>query len=245
MPDNLTPRQANTHRQQLSRAKCRYRALLDQHGGIWQQEVATLISQTWNQLTALDDDLLLHINNHRAAWQNLTKPDILPNMQEPTANPSNPQSVNGNCHELTDLSTPDLSHYNPLYSGVICDSDKPHQLTTAPGMVMCPITGVTIEQPQSGQRFVSAAMLRNNDDLLMTLDRQHRQYAKGSKEDLPTRTAHNIRNAYHNPRNNLRRRLKQMEKYPTLFGVSQTVRLTPEQRAALDYCRAVVKPDKT
>jgi hypothetical protein len=50
-------------------------------------------------------------------------------------------------------------------------------------------------------------MLRNDDDLLMMLESQHRQYAKGSKEDPYTRAAHNARNRQSNPRNNLRRQL--------------------------------------
>ncbi len=255
MPDNLTFRQANTHRQKLSRAKWRYRALLDQNGGNWQQEVAALISHTWNQLTALDNDLLSNIFSHRAVWQNMTKPDFLPNLPELIVNPANTQQVNENCHELTESmflaeetaigatcheltvpSTP-LSHNNPLYSGVICDSDKPHQPTTAPGEAVCPVTGVPIHHitGRGVRRFVSAAMLRNNDDLLMRLNSQFRQYAKGSKEDEYSRAAHKARNAHSNPRNNLRRRINRINQHPTLFDLSTMVRLTADQRAALDH----------
>ena len=82
-------------------------------------------------------------------------------------------------------------------------------------------------------------MLRNNDDLLMTLDSQHRQYAKGSKEDPYTQAAHNARNRESNPRNNLRRQLiryqqksaHQLPLFPELAGPT----LTDEQRALLDY----------
>ncbi|GAB3894761.1 hypothetical protein GCM10028825_37660 [Spirosoma agri] len=82
-------------------------------------------------------------------------------------------------------------------------------------------------------------MLRTNDDLLLTLERQHRQYAKGSKEDLYSRAAHNVRNKESNERNNLRRRIErfnqtkggQLPLFPE-FGIFQ---LTDAQRAALDY----------
>ncbi|GAB2567700.1 hypothetical protein [Spirosoma areae] len=69
----------------------------------------------------------------------------------------------------------------------------------------------------------------------MTLDRQHRQYAKGSKEDEFSRAAHNARNADSNRRNYLRKRIDRANQQPTLFDVSKTLRLTADQRALLDY----------
>ncbi|MBO0951296.1 hypothetical protein [Fibrella forsythiae] len=78
-------------------------------------------------------------------------------------------------------------------------------------------------------------MLRNNDDLLLTLTSQHREYVKGSKEDEYSRTAHNVRNKDSNQRNNLRRNINKINRNPTLFDVADTLRLTTNQRAALDY----------
>ena len=112
----------------------------------------------------------------------------------------------GNCHELTNIETPDLSRINPLYSGLQPDTkNTPADRQSNP--VICPVTGVLIEKPRPGQRFVSATMLRNDDDLMLMLDSQHRQYAKGSKEDPYSQAAHNVRNQITNPRNNLRRRV--------------------------------------
>ena len=142
------------------------------------------------------------------------------------------------CHELTNAVPPDLSRINPLYSGL-----QPDRVNTPtnhqPQPVICPVTGVLIEQPQPGQRYVSPVVLRNNDDLLLTLERQHQQYAKGSKEDPYSRAAHNVRNQASNPRNNLRRQLiryqeKTARQLP-LFPEQARLTLTDEQRALLDY----------
>lgn len=107
---------------------------------------------------------------------------------------------------------------------------------------MCPVTGVTIDQPRPQQRFVSAAMLRTDDDLLLTLDSQHRNYTKGSKEDLYNRAAHNVRNKDSNPRNNLRRRINRIVYGPggrqiPLFALADTVRLSNADRAVLSHWR--------
>jgi len=98
----------------------------------------------------------------------------------------------------------------------------------------------TTESRQTGRgvrRFVSATMLRNDDDLLLQPNARFGQYAKGSKEDEYSRQAHNVRNAHSNPRNNLRKDIEKIYRQPTLFDVSKTVRLTPNQRAVLDYWR--------
>jgi hypothetical protein len=82
-------------------------------------------------------------------------------------------------------------------------------------------------------------MLRNNDDLLMMLESQHRQYAKGSKEDPYTQAAHNARNRESNPRNNLRRQLIRHQQKTahqlSLFQEQARFKLTDEQRALLDH----------
>ena len=80
-------------------------------------------------------------------------------------------------------------------------------------------------------------MLRHDDDLLMRLNSMFGQYAKGSKEDEYTRAAHNARNAFHNEPNILRRRINRINRQPTLFDVTDTLRLTADQRAALDHWR--------
>jgi hypothetical protein len=256
-PGTLTSQQATAHRQQLSRDKKRYRALLNQYGDNWQQEVTALIGQTWNQLTAVDDRLLTKINQYRAVWKEPAFTRI--RSVTPGADchkltgydsPVNADTSAVNCHKLTDLSTPDLSQINPLYSGVDCDIIKPGRSTPEPDPkpqtpgavsrdpVVCPVTGVAIERPRPGQRFVSATILRTNDDLLLTLDTQHRQYAKGSKEDDYSRAAHNVRNKDSNPRNNLRRLVNQCleEREHSLFP-DHPIPLTNAQRALLDHWR--------
>jgi hypothetical protein len=129
---------------------------------------------------------------------------------------------------------------------VLCDEGKPDVATATPGestlgrgAVVCPVTGAVIDQPRPGQRFVSAAMLRTDDDLMIHLSRQHRQYAKGSKEDVYTQAAHNARNKESNERNNLRRRIERFNQTTSgqlfLFPELKVFQLTDAQRAALDY----------
>ncbi|MCX6213251.1 hypothetical protein [Spirosoma sp.] len=232
-PNDLTPKQAATHHQRLSRNKDRFRVLLNQYGNNWQEDVSTLIEQKWTQLTAVDDNLLTRFNDRKKVWQNLSKPDILDGVTETKNSDKTVITPGATSHKLTDFQNAGMSRINPLYSEVHCDKGKLG--TSTAGGVICPVTGVTIDQPQPQQRFVSAAMLRNNDDLLLTLERQHRQYTKGSKEDQYSRAAHNVRNRESNQRNNLRRDVNRIYNTPTLFDVTDTLRLTPEQRAALDY----------
>lgn len=232
-PNNLTPKQAATHRQRLSRNKERFRVLLNQYGNGWQEDVSTLIEQTWTQLTAVDDNLLTRFNDHRRVWQNLSKHNILDGVTETENSDKTVINPEGTCHKLTDFPNGDMSQINPLYSELHCDKGKPSE--SMAGGVVCPVTGVTIDRPRPQQRFVSASMLRTQDDLLQTLERQHRQYAKGSKEDSYGRAAHNVRNKESNQRNNLRRDIDRIYNTPTLFDVTDTLRLTPEQRALLDY----------
>lgn len=237
-PNNLIPKQAATHRQRLSRHKDRFRVLLNQYGNGWQEDVSTLIEQTWTQLTAVDDNLLTRFNDRKQVWQNSSKPDILDEVTETENSDKTVINQGETCHKLTDLPNANMSRINPLYSEVLCDEGKPGESTlgeSTAGGVVCPVTGVTIDRPRPQQRFVSASMLRTQDDLLQTLERQHRQYAKGSREDPYGRAAHNVRNRESNQRNNLRRDINKIYNTPTLFDVTNTLRLTPEQQAALDY----------
>ena len=250
MPDDLTPQQAVTYRQRLSRAKRRYRALLDQHGGYWQKEVATLMGQTWQELTTYDDNLLTRINDYRGAWEKLplnrnqpvTPGENCHKLTEPTSSTNGKETGNMSgsiCHKLTDSQNATLSQNNPLYSGLDCDTLKPDNTPgeSTPGAVVCPVTGIALKQPRRGQRFVSATMLHSDDDLMLTLQSRFKQYRKGSKEDQFSRAAHNLRNDNSNPRNNLRRSINKIHCQPTLFDVSDTLRLTADQRAALDHWR--------
>lgn len=127
-PHGLTPKQAAAHRQQISRNKERFRALLSQYGSNWPKEVSTLIGQTWEHLTAVDDALLIRIENCKIEWQNLTKPDSLNGITE--VEHSHKTAINeaetchkltgvvlSDCHELTDVLNSDLSRINPLFRG--------------------------------------------------------------------------------------------------------------------------------
>ncbi|GAB3897580.1 hypothetical protein [Spirosoma agri] len=232
-PDDLTPKQAAAHRQRLSRNKDRFRALLNQHGSNWQKDVSTLIDQTWTQLTAVNDNLLTRFCNCKTAWQNGLRTDICDTIVDSKNSEETARNQEETCHKLTDIPNNDMSRINPLYSEVLCDKGKPDEYTM--GDVVCPVTGVTINQPQPQQRFVSAAMLRNNDDLMLTLERQHRQYAKGSKEDPYSRAAHNVRNKDSNRRNNLRRDINKIYRNPTLFDVTDMLRLNTDQWVMLNY----------
>jgi hypothetical protein len=157
IPDDLTPEQATTHRQRLSRDRRRYRALFDQYGGHWQRETVALIDRTWAKLTTTDDHLLTRIDSHKRTWYNLTTSERLSRNEEviycestvkngeeechkltdnkPTtcheltdcSLETEPDPSNALCHKLTGSSSSDLSQINPLYSGLDCDSNQPSE----------------------------------------------------------------------------------------------------------------------
>jgi hypothetical protein len=237
-PKGLTGKQDNTNRQRLSRAERQYRSIINRYGrGNWQTQTAALIGQKWRQLATVDDNLITQIDNHLTKWKSSERTVRNEGNSRNIAVIKTPEK----CHKLTDPSTPQMSRINPLYLGLNCDTSTiPANNSTdspLPGAVVCPVTGVTVSVSRGGgrRRFVSATMLRANDDLMLTLGSQHRQYNKGSKEDPFSRVAHNVRNKESNQRNNLRRIINKVYQTPTLFDLANTVRLTAQQRAALDY----------
>jgi hypothetical protein len=167
-----------------------------------------------------------------------------------------------NCPKFTDVTaggeTGQMSQIYPLNVGEFWDTRPPVEesptvergtpqnhsnqtsTTTTTTGHYCPVTGVPIPDDGPGhvrrvnRRFVSATMLRTDDDLMKRVKGRFSQYAKGSKEDAHTRTAHNVRNAYHNPRNNLKRSINKINRQPTLFDVSETLRLTDHHRTLLN-----------
>ena len=255
IPDDLPAIDRPRLWKQLQRAEHQYRALLNQHqqGNDWQTQTTALIGQTWKRLTTVTDQLLTQIDDHRARWQNLTNPTLVSALSEPNHNRETTPPVMGKCPLLTDLSNSgqngQMSTFNPLCSGLQPDPNTA-PTNTEPGAAVCPVTGVLIGDTSGRgggvRRFVSAAMLHNDDDLLMRLNSQFGQYAKGSKEDDYTRTAHNVRNTYNNPRhnsrNNLKRSINKIHRHPTLFDVTNTLRLADDQRALL---AGTYQPEKT
>ena len=113
-------------------------------------------------------------------------------------------------------------------------------------MVTGVLIGDTSERGGGVRRFVSTTMLRTDDGLMIEVSGRFGQYAKGSKEDDYTRTAHNVRNTYNNPRhnsrNNLKRSINKIHRHPTLFDVTNTLRLADDQRALL---AGTYQPEKT
>ncbi|GAB3689139.1 hypothetical protein GCM10027592_05120 [Spirosoma flavus] len=259
IPDDLTHKQANTHRQRLSRDRRRYRALFEQYGGKWQEETAALIGKTWNKLTAIDARLLTLTKDNRIKWQNLINPTVTVQPVDKSCHKLTDSSllirknVKGTtCHELTDLITSNLSQINPLYSGLICDSNQPCKqgvesvkTTQKPGAVVCPITGFVIEYPRPRQRFVSATQLRNLYDLdRPTFDNVAARFLTTkqvgtSLEQQCYYMAHNIRNAYTNQFNNPLRIIKKYlhleKRQMLLFSVSEHIKPTDRMQAGIDY----------
>ena len=256
IPDDLPTVDRSRLWKPLQRDESKYRAILDHYGrSNWQTQTTGLIAETWTQLTAVSDDLLTQMDDYRAAWGDLTKPYFLSPLSEPTPNRETPPPPAQNCPLLTDVAnsekTGKMSTFNPLYSGLETDPTltpidtqpdplAPGNLDT-PGAVVCPVTGAVLPTPTGKvkRRFVSAAMLQHDDGLLMQLNARFSQYANGSKEDEFSRAAHNVRNTYHNPRNNLRRKIHRIlnrhRGQLSLFPMASVIDLTNDQRAALDF----------
>ena len=232
VPDKLTSKEYERSRKALQRAETMFRALLDKHrvGTDWQSETAVLIGQTWQRLTTVNDDLL-------------TTLDTFPPEKCPKLTGSD-----------SDLVTGEMSQINPLYVVLIWDNEgsqqtDPNAARETPtdiadnigesivfkGSHAAALSPSSVCQNVGRAVRPTASVLRADADLLAEVEQNRKRYAKGSKEDDVKRAAHNLRNDDSNPRNNLARRLRRLLNAPTLFALSEIIRLTPDQRAALDH----------
>lgn len=78
IPDNVPEHDRPRIWKQLQRAEKSFRALLNQHraGSDWQNHTAALISQTWDRLTVVSDELLTRISEQYTVWSNFSDPHI-------------------------------------------------------------------------------------------------------------------------------------------------------------------------
>jgi hypothetical protein len=223
IPDGLTGKAYDAQQKSRKRKEQQFRALLDQHraGANWQNQIAGFIGQTWAQLTTVTPELATTITNQLAAWQMLEKCPVLTALPDQPA----PGEMSGFDH-LYLVSEPDIT-------GEPTTPETSTRETPHPGVMYCPVTGVLIDDPRPRQRFVSGEMLARDAGLLAEVSGRYGQYTKGSKESEPVRAAHNVRNSYHNPRNNLKRRIGRVHGQPVLSGldVDSALRLTADQRA--------------
>ncbi|WP_212592992.1 hypothetical protein [Spirosoma agri] len=122
LPDDLPTADRARLWKQRQRTEQQYRALIDRHqqGNNWQVQTTALISYTWQRLTRVTDQLLTQIDDHRATWCDLTKPDFVATLPDQDNNQESPQPAPEKCPLLTDLPTNGLtgamSIIDPLYS---------------------------------------------------------------------------------------------------------------------------------
>ncbi|MBO0949459.1 hypothetical protein [Fibrella forsythiae] len=249
LSDDLTGRERAARWKPLERAEKRYRELLARHrkGIDWQSETASLITQKWEHLTAVDDRLLTTISDRLKTWNNSEEAR---------------RSESKTCPLLTDSQPGKLSTFNPLYSGLILDKpitsfrainhgreipdDAMQTPLTEPRR--CIVTGLNIDDQRGAKRYVSTSTVRKlYEHDRATFDALAGRYlsAKQAGANLDKQCyhiAHNIRNAYTNPRNNPVARLRKYvvvregQTLP-LFPAIDTVQPTDRQRAALDIRR--------
>ncbi|ADB41827.1 hypothetical protein [Spirosoma linguale] len=260
IPDDLPAIERPRLWKRLQRAENAFRALLSKHrrGDDWQSQTATLISQTWERLTILDDDLRKRIDKVKTVWSAENNCDktvmdvskkcpLLTGVSEPNAGRETVPSITENCPLLTGSKKGEMSTINPLSIVLIPDNDSSQNTDLNAGRETLPLTPnnsdkTTIKDPVSKRRInrPTATQLRENLDLLAEVEQGRKRYAKGSKENQFERAAHNLRNDESNDRNNLARRLQKLiaieEGKPLpLFAPKEVIRLTPGQRDALDY----------
>ena len=211
-----------------------------------------LIADKWHGLLSTNSDVLRRGQIHRTGEpagecdvlrsggvQRFTRSSIAVNcsVNTPAPNLDNGNKIVKKSGGLSDSPAPDSRH-KLSESGVDYATNRPGnnaRKSDTQKKNVCSVTGVSLPSAP-GRRFVSATMLRSDDDLMMTLDNQHRQYAKGSKEEQYSRVAHNIRNRDSNPRNNLRRKINRLiEERKNSFFPDLPIRLTDAERALLDY----------
>ena len=192
--------------------------------------VPTPTTSLFSNLTKSDRPPIL-TNPCPAAWKNRVKTACQSHFVDSNKQGIN-REINGNYNtnnsRKTVIELPELSDLNagretvPAAPG---NSDK----TVIKGRV-----------PKRCTNRPTATQLRANPDLLAEVEKDRQQYAKGSKENRFERAAHHLRNDDSNDRNNLARRLRRLTNAPSgqplpLYSLSDVIRLTPEQQAALDY----------
>lgn len=101
----------------------------------------------------------------------------------------------------------------------------------------CEVTGLLLhEQQPANSKVIGITTLTHDASALALL---HEWYgSKQRKRDYHSeayRLAHGPRNDKSNPPNNLLRRIRKAEADSELFGLTETLRLSTEQRAMLDY----------
>ena len=101
----------------------------------------------------------------------------------------------------------------------------------------CITTGERITHQRTPHRFVSQSTVADRRVLFADLLKKHKKNRRKHDHPEPYYSAHNARNDYTNPANNLRRRLMKLAERPGLFPLSEMFRLTPQQIALLERWR--------
>jgi hypothetical protein len=205
LPKGVSKKEYDRQQKRLRRDETRFRNLLATHRP----------GRDWQGETAA----LL-----RQTWAALTKSDGGASRGTPAAE----------CPKLTGVAegaeTGRLSEINPLDVVLISDM-TPNVPAPVP-----PLRGTPDSRELAGNFFrPTATQLRANPTLLAEVERGRKRYAKGSREDAAKRAAHNLRNDESNPRNNLKRSIRRIDRYPILPGldVAGTLRLSEEQQRRL------------
>ena len=106
-----------------------------------------------------------------------------------------------------------------------------------PSVDYCLTTGENITHQKDPHRFVSTVTVKARPILYADLLQKHKRNRRKHNHPEPYYSAHNARNDYTNPANNLRRRLKRLAETPGLFPLSEMLSLTPEQIELLERWR--------
>ena len=246
-------------RKQQQRDEIRFRKLLIDHrpGGDWQSETAALLLTKWDGLTV--DNAARSAMEPGATCPNLTGGEHRGTPLDETPVCPNLTGVG------EEAETGHLSQFNTKDVGVNWDSagmpekspplvcgtvvEAPQQLGNSDKTVMEKgvyresignMANVDNRRETEGEPpkpRPTASQLRANPDLLARVEKGRKQYAKGSKESREERAAHHLRNDDSNRRNNLKRSINKVHRYPTLPGLDLpgTLRLNDEQRGLLDH----------
>ena len=100
----------------------------------------------------------------------------------------------------------------------------------------CQVTGLLLHPQQPKSKVVGITTLKHDANTLNLLRKRYgSKQCKRAYHSEEYRLAHGPRNEKSNPPNNLLRRIKRAEADCNLFGLEETLRLTAEHQALLNY----------
>ena len=136
------------------------------------------------------------------------------------------------CNELTDFQNHVLQPFNR--SNIVLKGYNLESENIGDKKVYCLTTNVNIEHQKLGSKFVGEKTVLTSEYLTENLiDKRQKKKRKQHWRTADYYGAHNARNDFHNPKNNLQRRVERAKAQTLLFDSAEVIRLSEIQKQIL------------